>query len=508
MSNRLLCRLIAFVALFLGLFFTAATSECRAEEPSWPQFRGKNAAGVAEEGRYPVKFGPELNVLWKAGLPPGVSSPCIWGSRIFMTAHLPDEAALETICLDRSSGAVLWRKKIQPKEMENVHGVSSPASATPATDGERVYIYFASTGLLCYDFDGELIWERNLPVRQSAFGSGTSPIVVGGVVILKRDDTGFLLFNDCHLLAVDSKSGQTRWETKRPASFTKYTTPVHWRHDEKDEIIVLSSTRLAGFDLASGKELWSVEGLPHQTCGTPVIAGDRIYLSATGAFGEPENFVGMPTYDDVLKELDGNGDGTLAVAEIPQDLLLVDRRASGGAGNSPILQFEGQLDPNRDGKITPFEWNLFREGMSQFGKAEPGVYSIELGGTGNVTSTNIKWHDKRAAAEVPSPLLYGDRLYIVRNGGIVHCRDVADGREVYRGRLDAPGGYYASPVVGDDKIYFSSDQGRITVLAAGDSLKVLAQNDLGDRIMATPALVDNTIYVRTDRHLYAFRDDP
>ena len=120
-------------------------------------------------------------------------------------------------------------------------------------------------------------------------------------------------------------------------------------------------------------------------------------------------------------------------------------------------------------------------------------------------STPFRYRDLLAGGlRERSVVIYEGRLYVVRNGGIVHCRDPRDGSQFFRGRLGSIGGYYASPVAGDGKIYFASDRGIITVIASGDTLEVLARNDLEERIMATPALVAGSIYVRTAAHLYAF----
>jgi outer membrane protein assembly factor BamB len=108
--------------------------------------------------------------------------------------------------------------------------------------------------------------------------------------------------------------------------------------------------------------------------------------------------------------------------------------------------------------------------------------------------------------EVPSPLYYRGHLYLVRRGGIATCLEARTGKEVYQGRLPVSGSYYSSPVAGDGKIYIAAESGTLMVLEAGKSLKVLAQNDLGERVMATPAIADGTLYVRTEKHMYAFRD--
>lgn len=132
------------------------------------------------------------------------------------------------------------------------------------------------------------------------------------------------------------------------------------------------------------------------------------------------------------------------------------------------------------------------------------VMSVRLDGEGDVTKTHIGWRETKGVPEVPSPLCYDNRLYLVKNGGILSCRDAETGRLVYQQRLGAGGGYYASPIAGDGKVYTASDRGVITVIKAGDRFQVLARNDLDEPIMATPAIADGKLYVRTEQHLYAF----
>ena len=146
------------------------------------------------------------------------------------------------------------------------------------------------------------------------------------------------------------------------------------------------------------------------------------------------------------------------------------------------------------------------EGFGGFIKSiEPGVFAFKLGGQGEVTKENLVWRNQRGVAEVPSPLVLAEKMFLVRNGGIVHCRDLGDGKDVYRGRLGAAGGYYASPVAAGENIYFASDRGMITVIdGQASKLNVVARNDLQEPIMATPAVVQNVIYARTAGHLYAF----
>ena len=116
----------------------------------------------------------------------------------------------------------------------------------------------------------------------------------------------------------------------------------------------------------------------------------------------------------------------------------------------------------------------------------------------------MAWRQTRGLPYVPSALHYRGRIYMVKNGGIATCYDARTGRQVFQGRLGATGGYHASPVAADGRIYAASRRGVVTVFAAADELQVLARNELGEAIVATPALVDGRIYVRTEKHLYSF----
>src|SRR5262249_42487470 len=182
-------RRASLLATALGLLLTlppAWAGEPKKSEAVWPQFRGPGGLGVAQEGmKLPAQFGPAKNVVWKTALPSGHSSPCVWGDRIFLTGFDKKTKKLETLCLDREKGRILWRRTVPAKELEKVHTSNSPAASTPATDGKRVYVYFGSYGLLCYDLKGKELWKKPLPTPKTRFGSGTSPVVVDGVVLLK-----------------------------------------------------------------------------------------------------------------------------------------------------------------------------------------------------------------------------------------------------------------------------------------------------------------------------------
>ena len=140
-----------------------------------------------------------------------------------------------------------------------------------------------------------------------------------------------------------------------------------------------------------------------------------------------------------------------------------------------------------------------------FAKAGNAVLAVRPGGKGNVTTSHVAWKATRGLPYVCSPVFHDGRLYTVKNGGLASCYEAKSGRVLYQDeRLDAPGDYYASLVAGGGKVYAISQKGVATVLVAGDTLKVAARNDLGAQVMATPAIIEGNLYVRTEGHLYAF----
>ncbi len=498
-----------FLAAVIGVGLAApAPADDPPAAAHWPQFRGPRGVGLAPDGqKLPTQFGPTRNVLWKTDLPPGASSPCVWGDRIFLTAYDAAAKKLETVCLDRRDGHVLWRQPAPAEKIEKTQQISNPAAPTPAADGEAVYVHFGSFGLLCYDHDGKERWRLPLPAPQAMFGTATSPILAGDLVVLNRDYQP----GPC-LLAVDRRTGQTAWKHDYPFPFLgfpgpreSYSTPVVIEDGGTKLVVLHTNKKLAAHSLADGKEVWFVN-VTSEACSSPVAAGGEIYVATWVHAGEPENVVELPPFDELLKKYDTNGDGKLQRGEIPADLAFLRRTESGdipGAALTVQLFFDG-LDRNKDGAIDKTEWALSKLMFKMMMPSEHGLLAVKPGGTGNVTGTHVAWKEKRGLPEVPSPLVYRGRVYLVKEGGIVSCLDAETGKLVYRERLGATGAYFASPVAGDGKLYAASHGGTVTVIAAGDKPAVLARNDLGEPILATPAVADGKLYVRTERHLFAF----
>jgi outer membrane protein assembly factor BamB len=464
-------------------------------EARWPQFRGPDGRAVSpDEQPLPVEFGPAQNVLWKTALPSGFSSPCIWDDHLFLTGFDARAQKLETLCLDRRTGAIRWRRTAPAERVERVYKVNSPASATPATDGQRVYVSFGSYGLLCYDFHGEELWRRPLPTPPTGFGSATSPIVAGDLVLLNSQG------KDLHLLAVHARTGATAWTTAGTPFPSAYPVPLLWRPGPDTEVIVPGRGGLLAYGLKDGGRRWWIPGLSPEANTSPTHGDGLLFVASHLPGGDPDLRMTLPDFDDLLKRYDKNNDGKLSRKEVPTDLLIFSRGGKDGVGEIRLHQMFWLFDKNNDGHIDRQEWQSMR--TTPFTNS---LLAIRPGGQKDISQTHVAWQVKRGVPEVPSPLYYRGRLYLVRNGGVLTCVHATTGKEVFpASRLGQGGMFYASPVAGDGKVYVASDAGVVTVLKAGDRFEVLAENDLEETIRATPALVGGTIYLRTAGHLYAF----
>jgi outer membrane protein assembly factor BamB len=168
----------------------------------------------------------------------------------------------------------------------------------------------------------------------------------------------------------------------------------------------------------------------------------------------------------------------------------------------PVKERFSQMDFNKDGVVTPAEWEGMRE---LFAKAGNALLAIRPGGKGDLTTTHVAWKSTRSLPYVSSPLYYKGRIYTVKNGGLASAYDAKTGKVLFQDeRVGAAGDYYSSAVAADDRIYVASQNGILLVLAAKDYLDVLARNNLGEPVMTTPAIVNGKLYARTAGHLYAF----
>lgn len=464
------------LALGLGVFLFSLRA---VSAESWAQFRGPNASGVAADAKPPTEFGPTNNVLWKIELPYSPSSPCIWGDHIFVTTF--DAGKLQVRDYRRSDGENLWARGFSVPVLEEFHKEEgSPAASTPATDGQRVVSYFGSFGLVCQDFDGNEVWRQPLPMAETAggFGSGTSPIIVDGKVILNRDQSG-----NSALMAFDLATGRKLWRTPRTEAVTSYSTPVVWRKDGRVDIIVAGSLEMKGYDAKDGAERWNLRGLPSYNVPTPVVTDEMIYYAgwSPGKSDSP-----WPNWASMLERYDKNKDGKISRDEF-------------GAESA---WFRSQ-DVDNDGFITEKDWDKINGLMA---KGKNVLLAIKPGGSGDVTESNVAWQFDRGLPYVPSALYYEGRVYLIKDGGMMSSFDAKTGKPFYtQERINANGDYQASPVAADGRIFVASKTGKVSVIkAGGDKPEVLGQVDFHERITATPALLEKNVYLRTQSKLYSF----
>ena len=250
-------------------------------EKNWPRFRGPWGQGNAAEKRLPVRWDSDTNVVWKTALPGvGNSSPVIWGDRIFLTSSGEKGVERQTVCLRRSDGKLLWTRAVPEHKVEpQVNPKNGFASSTPITDGHRVVAFFGSGGLICFDFEGTELWHYPLPGFDTMWGTASSPIFYHDLVILIQDQNRApSLF-----IAVNETTGKLVWQHERPKAMG-WATPVVLRVDDHDELIYNGSNQVVGYDPASGKELWALEGSSREAIPTIVVGKDLIY-SASGRQG-------------------------------------------------------------------------------------------------------------------------------------------------------------------------------------------------------------------------------
>jgi len=487
--------LIVLVAGWLGL---PARSQ-----PFWPQFRGPSGGGVSESAHPPVSFSA-TNSLWSVEIPPGHSSPCIWGGKIFLTAF--NEKRLECRAYDRASGKLLWTKVVSAEKIEKTQEFNNPAAPTPVADGDCVIFYFGSYGLLACTHDGKLLWEKKLPMQLSRgnYGSGSSPILCGSLVVLALDsDQG-----KSHLLALKRATGETVWDTARPLFTAGWSTPVVWSPDKerkgKEQIILLGSKKLTAYDAADGKELWSLAGFPIETAPSPAFDQHQLYVCSAGVAGRSNPEFGGVRWSDVQK-YDTNKEGQVRIDRVPEGAPFVLRPElpEGHPGRDfpvPLKAILGSVDTNKSGIVTKAEWDRTLAMFESMDK--PVLMAVRPDAVGD---RRMSWQFSHGIPEVPSPLCYLGKVFLVRNGGLVQCFVAESGTQLYEERTGVSGGYFASPIAADGRVYLASESGTITVIdARAEKLSVLAQNALGEPITATPAMVEDKLYVRTGRHLFAF----
>jgi outer membrane protein assembly factor BamB len=269
-------------------------------QQSWPQWRGPLGTGVAPKAQPPVQWSETKNVRWKTALPgKGHSTPIVWGKHIYLTTAIPfgepvkprfvrpgahDNLAMTynhefvVLAVNRETGKILWQQTVlKQAPHEAGHVTASLASASPVTDGERIYAYFGSYGLYCLDAHGKLLWKKYLGDMHTkhGHGEGSSPALFGDTLIVNWDHE-----EQSYLVALDKRNGAQRWRVAR-AEDTSWATPIVVEHGGKPQVIVPGTNRLRGYDLATGAVIWECAGLSSNIVASPVAANGIVYAGSS-----------------------------------------------------------------------------------------------------------------------------------------------------------------------------------------------------------------------------------
>ncbi len=413
----------------------------------WPQFRGPQSTGVAEDPALPDTWSTTRNVVWKAGIPgSGWSSPVVWGDRIFVTSVISsvepeapkkglyfggnregtpsDEHRWMVYAVDWKSGKILWEREVHRGVPRSSHHLKNTyASETPVTDGERVYAYFGNIGLFVFDMDGKPVWSQHWGPFRTRYGWGTaaSPVLQKERIYIVNDND-----DQSFLVALDKRTGKQIWRVERDEA-SNWATPYVWENDQRAEIVTSGTRKVRSYDL-DGHLLWELGGMSSIVIPTPFAGHGLLFL------------------------------------------------ASGYVGDSVRPVFA--VRPGARGDI-----------------------SLKDGVTG---SGPIAWYLPQAGPYNPSPLVYGDNYYTLLDRGMMTCHDARTGREIYGNQRIDPevSAFTASPWASNGKIFALSEDGDTFVIQTGPQFKVLGKNSLDEMSLATPAMSRGSLIIRTASKLY------
>ena len=298
--RRILNILPATLACFLLIHGPlGAQAPNKAQLSNWHQWRGPHANGVSTTARPPTEWSEEKNIQWKVAIDGnGSSTPIIWNDRVYLLTAIntgivdPARAKPEdqperafgikypnteyefvVFCLDRASGREVWRQTAtQRVPHEGHHGDNNFASGSPTTDGERLYCWFGSAGLYCYDLDGKKLWTRELgkSYMGASLGEGCSPVLHDGKIVVVRDHS-----RQSTIEVLDASNGKTLWNAEREEG-NAWATPIVLKHSGHTQVITAASNRIRSYDLETGKIIWECSGLTGNVTPCPVIDGDNV----------------------------------------------------------------------------------------------------------------------------------------------------------------------------------------------------------------------------------------
>jgi len=402
---------IIFLASIISLANLLTASGQTAPERQWPQYRGYMASGVFDNANLPPEFDLQkmINIKWKINIPGlGISSPVVWGDRLFITTAISedDKAGFKpglygdvrpvndssvhewkVYCINKNTGKTLWeRTSCRGVPKIKRHPKSTHANTTVATDGKFVIAFFGSEGLYCYDYDGNLIWQKSFGVLKSIWAVmknaewefASSPVIHDGKVVIQCD-----VLENSFIAALDVTTGKELWKTERD-EIPGWCTPNIYSYAGRKYVVVNGFNHRGAYDLETGKEIWKMSGGGDIQIPTPVIGKDLIYFNS--AHGKYSPIIAVRT--------NATGDITLKEGETSNDFVKWYIPRGGSYMHTMLLYHERLYNVNWNGIINCLDPLTGKE-----------IYNAKIG---------------KAASFIGSPVASDGKIYIVGEEGKVY----------------------------------------------------------------------------------------
>jgi outer membrane protein assembly factor BamB len=421
------------------------------EAQNWPQFRGPDGSGVADRQDLPLEWSVAegKNVLWRVPIE-GLahSSPVIWGERVYLTTAIADTAAAPTLVLGDSDAA----------------GIDT----APDMVAHRWEILVLDRNTGAVQFRKAV--HRGVPRLKrhvKASHASATPATDGRSLVALLGTEGLFCFDmegelrwrvDLGLLDV-GYWGEPEYQWGAASSPLLFENLVIVQNDRQKDSFV------AAFDLETGREVWRAARDEKPAWSTPAL-----YRSETGT------------------ELVTNGANWI--------------RANDPRSGAELWRLShGDLQVITPTPVVAGDRIVVTGGNPTGAQS---TFAIRPGARGDA-GDHVLWTAERSSPYTPTPVAYEGILHVIVDNGILSAYDLATGERLYRTRLEVGAGFSASPIASDGRIYLASEDGAVFVVAAGREFRSLARNDMGEPLMATPAVSDRTLYVRGARHLFAIR---
>jgi outer membrane protein assembly factor BamB len=434
-------------------FLTVGLLTLSADAQHWPQFRGANASGNGDGQNPPTSWNVEKNenILWKTPIP-GLAhaSPIVWGNKVFVATAVSSAP--------------------QGKFRIGLYGdVDSDKDVSKHT-----------WKVLCLDKKtGKILWERaaseSVPKVKRHIKSthaSPSPATDGKYVVAFFGSEGLYCYDYDGKLVWKQDLGvlDSGWFFDADYQWGMASSPIIYQGNVIVQCDVQKGSFIAAFDLKTGKQVWKTNREEIPSWGSPTVFESKgkamIVTNATKRIRGYDPATGKEAF-----ELSGNSEVTVGTPVVGHDLVFVT------AGYPPIQPIYA-IKPTASGDITLAE--------------------------GAETNDHIAWSKKRGGTYMPTPIVYGDYLYTCSNNGVLTCYDAKTGERKYQQRVAGQSNAFsASPIAADGKLYFAGEDGDIFVVKAGPTYELLATNPMGEVMMATPAISEGVMFIRTIGHLVA-----